>query len=754
MSEAGPYPRNAPCPCGSGKRYKHCHGLAEGDHAVRGSWVPGREQVAGNLDQARQRAELALQRGNPRDALVGADQALEQFPRQPDLALIRVNALLMLGQQEGALASARELALSNSQRADVWLALGKCLARSDLESAEAAFERATTLDSGLAEASFELAQVRMQRGNPRGAQHALEAGLAKHPNDAQLHNNLGLALEAQGGMAAAEAAYSAALRAAPNLAPAQANQARLLAARGEHLQAVPLFQAAAPALGSAPELWSGLAVSLQAIGRLEEAATAFKRALDLCPGHPELTYNLGAICFELRQPERAVGYLRDAIALRTDFPAAASLLLHLLQQTADWASMPALLAQVPKWVAGCESTPLSPFRFLSLPTTAAEQLRIARATRSPSDRLRLGYFSCSFREHPVATLIAEVLERHDRRRVELFLYSYGPNDGTPTRRRMEGAAEHFTDLAEVSFRQMRERILADQIDVLIDLDGHTQHSRSTLLASRLAPVQINYLGYPGTLGTHYHDYVLTDRVVTPPSEQDHFSERFLYLPHCYMPSDTTRKPFNLESTRTAWGLPEEAIVYCVFNQVYKILPEMFAVWMRVLKQVPGSVLWMLVSSSVAQDHLRRQAQAQGIDPLRLVFAPNAPLAQHLARYPLADLFLDSLPYNAHTTCNDALLMGVPVLSRIGNSFVSRVAASHLHAVGLAELVVATEEEYVELAVSLARDRDRLGAYRRHLITRGPSSPLFDMAAFARNLEDCVFSASTAVLSRAPVPRQA
>ncbi len=343
------------------------------------------------------------------------------------------------------------------------------------------------------------------------------------------------------------------------------------------------------------------------------------------------------------------------------------------------------------------------------------------------------------RAFPVAHLVAEYLERSDRSRIETFAYNLAPEDGSAFGQRIARTFEHFAQCWEETAEQMARRIRTDGIEVLIDLNGYTTHAKSELFALKAAPVQVSWLGYLGTLGAAWYDYVLTDRFAAPPELQRFFTERFLYLPDCYCPSDTKRVVAAITPTRAACGLPEHGVVYCCFNASYKILPAVFAVWMRLLERVAGSVLWLSPASATACANLRREATARGIDPQRLVFAPRVGLPEHLARHVHADLFLDTLPYNAGTTANDALYMGVPVLTCAGETLASRVAGSQLHAIGLPELVTESLAAYEALALRLVTEPGSLERYRTRLAANRHTHPLFDMTRFTRALDELLIS---------------
>jgi predicted O-linked N-acetylglucosamine transferase (SPINDLY family) len=357
------------------------------------------------------------------------------------------------------------------------------------------------------------------------------------------------------------------------------------------------------------------------------------------------------------------------------------------------------------------------------------------ASRADSGRLRLGYLSSDFQSHAVSFLLAEVVELHDRKRFETIGYSCGPDDGTAFSRRIRGAFDRFRDIRTFPSEAAARRIVEDSVDILVDLNGHTRRGRPRIFALRPAPVQVNWLGYPGTMGAErIADYIIGDPVVTPLAHAAFYSETLALMPHCYQPNDRQRR-IGPPTTREAHGLPEEGFVFCSFNQGYKIAPNIFDLWGRLLAAVPGSVLWLLeCNSDAARENLRSEAALRGIAPERIVFAPKLPPAEHLGRLRLADLMLDTFPYTSHTTGSDALWVGLPLVTRLGETFASRVAGSLLRAAELPELVTATFDGYFNLALGLAEHPMKLAAVKDRLAARRLVCPLFDSARFTRDLE--------------------
>jgi predicted O-linked N-acetylglucosamine transferase (SPINDLY family) len=349
-------------------------------------------------------------------------------------------------------------------------------------------------------------------------------------------------------------------------------------------------------------------------------------------------------------------------------------------------------------------------------------------------KIRLAYLSSDFRSHATAHLMAGVFEQHDKSKFEVIALSSHPNDNSEVRRRISSACDRFINIENLTDREVALLIRATEIDIAVDLHGFADNNRLSVFSARPAPVQVSYLGYPGTLGAAFMDYIIADHVVIPVCNQVHYREKVVYLPHSYQPNDSRRPIPTQPSSRTAVGLPETSFVFCCFNNTRKVTAPIFDVWMRLLCACPGSVLWLFADNPDVINNLRREADARGVAPSRLVFAAPTSHTDHLNRYCLADLFLDTLPYNAHTTGSDALWAGLPVLTCMGNTFSGRVAASLLHAAGLSELVTSSLAEYGELALTLARDPDRLSAIKTTLTLNRGTLPLFDTTRYTRNLE--------------------
>jgi predicted O-linked N-acetylglucosamine transferase (SPINDLY family) len=697
--------RNDRCPCGSGKRYKNCHGAIEG--------VPSASLVAVARSQLANRSIA--------DAERSARQAIER----------------------------------DATDADAWTVLGLSLESSRADDAFEAWKKAISLAPTLPEPRFRLGDFQRRRGEHAAAiasyESALGAGL-RHP---VLLNNLGLSLQELGRLDEAAARYHEALALQPDLIEANANLADVLRMQHRYAEAAAFYTLAVTMSPEVLSLWMNLGTCQHRIGEIAEARKSFERALALKPDHPRAMINIASLLLAREQFVEAAPLIEKTLALAPDLGEASNALLYVRQQLCDWRDFDRLFDAQRASLRRADGPPVMPHNLLALPYTPAELLAATRkwvthnlpptASKRPAaptpvnGKLRIAYLGPDFRSHPLASLLSEVIERHDRSRFEVFGYSLGPDDGSPARARFAAAFDHFFDVRAESAEATAHRIADDRIAILFDTSGYVMHARSEIFALRPAPIQINCLGFPSTLGADCYDYVLTDRFVTPPEQQANFTERFLYLPRCYLPGDSKRA-MAAAPTRAQCGLPERSFVFCCFNSGYKITPRVFDVWMRLLRAVDGSVLWLLEVNSTASANLRRETARRDIAADRLVFAPRVPLAEHLARHAVADLFLDTFPCNAHTTANDALFAGLPLLTCAGETFASRVSGSQLLAVGLPELVTDNLEAYLALALKLASDSALLGSLRNQLRRARGSSDLFNPATYALALERLLLGA--------------
>ena len=568
------------------------------------------------------------------------------------------------------------------------------------------------------------------------------------PGSADVLFNLGVAKQELGLTDEATACYERVVRLRPDHAEAHHNLGTQLHDLGRKIEAIACFRRAIAIKSDYAEAHYNLGLALQGVGRRDDAVASYRTALRINPDHAEAYCNLGVSMQAMGRLEEALACYERVLTLKPDHLAVYILLLHLRAHMCDWAALDAAAADIPH--LGVEGEAVSPFAMLSFEDcparhrTRAEKfgaicdrnaapVDIPRPPTRP-DRLRIGYFSADFCQHATMNLMIRLFEVHDRERFSIHVFSYGPQRDDDMRQRLKGAVERFHDVTGFSDAEIAELARREGIDIAVDLKGYTQDMRLGIFAWRPAPVQMTYLGFPGTLGVPFIDYLIGDRVVIPDDQRRHIAEKIVYLPDSYQVNDNRRVIADTPATRAEAGLPHEGFIFCCFNNSYKISAAEFDIWMRLLDRVEGSVLWLLRANARAEANLRREARQRCIDPDRLIFAARLPQAEHLARQRLADLFLDTFNVNAHTTASDALWAGLPVLTMVGRSFVARVAASLLHAVGLPELVVGTPADYEGLALALATDPARLGDIRARLAANRLTAPLFDTERITRKIE--------------------
>ena len=565
-----------------------------------------------------------------------------------------------------------------------------------------------------------------------------------------------LALHRAGRLAEADALYAQALALKPDLVEAHNNRGAIRQMAGDWEGALACYDGALRLRPDYVEALANRGNCLIQLRRWHDALAAFDRTLQLSPGRVSaLNGRAGTLSKLKRFPEALAAYGQLHAADRQN-PYALGGAAVAAMQMCDWDSGEKLRPAVEAGVArGTAIVP--PFLFLGFSGDAALQLRCAqnaiaelglpavpplwRGERYDHQRLRIGYLSADYCQHPVALLLAAVIEGHDRARFEVLGFSTGPDDGSAIRGRMAKAFDQFIDLRGRGAAESAGLIRRLEVDILVDLTGHTEGDHFAILNYRPAPVQVNWLGYPGTDGAPSLDYILADRVVAPPGHEPFFSEKIVRLPDCYFP--TAYDPAAAAPTRAEAGLPQTGLVFASFNNSWKITRPVFAAWLRLLGAVPGSVLWLLDANDAFRGNLRRAASAAGLDPARLIFAPRTDADSHLARQQLADLMLDTSPYNGHMTTSDALWVGVPLVTMLGTAFAGRVAASQLETLGLRELITSSLEDYETLALALARDPARLTALRAKLVAARASSPLFDADRMRQNVENALLAMGAA-----------
>jgi predicted O-linked N-acetylglucosamine transferase (SPINDLY family) len=691
------------------------------------------------------------------EALASYDRALAVSPELLGALINRGTILRDTGRGEEALASydralaiAPDHAAALSRRGDVLCQLDRPV------EALASYDRAIAIAPGDAETlnARGLTLRRLRRFDEALA--SCERALAINPDLVTAHHNRGVILQDLRRFDDALASFDRVLSLHPDLAEALNNRATALRELHRPEAALSSCERALAIRPDYVEALNNRGLALGALRRFADALDSFDRALGIARDQKgaaadhrrALHYNRGVGLFKLGRYEAAIADFEAALIGDPPFRQLPGLLLHARMQCCDWRSFDDDVGRVLRDVraGNCAS---GPFTLLAAAASAADQLAGARAwvadtcaaaatpvwngERYRHDRIRVAYLSADFRDHPMGYLMAGVFERHDRARFEIFAISFGPDRPGAMRSRLSAAFDRWLDARSLSDREVAQQLRDREIDIAVDLMGHTVDARPRIFAHRPAPVQVNYLGYPGTSGADQIDYILADRFVIPAASRSFYSEQVVYLPDTFQGNDRSRL-IAATPSRAAAGLPDDGFVFCSFNKNYKITPDLFEVWMRLLRAVDGSVLWLFAANEAVARNLRREAGARGVAPDRLIFAPRRPYAQYLAGYRLADLFLDTLPFNGGATASDALYAGLPLVTVAGEAFAARMAGSLLQAAGLPELVTFSLEDYEALALALARDPERLAAIRARLARDQASCPLFDTGRFTRHLE--------------------
>ncbi|MSP49960.1 MAG: tetratricopeptide repeat protein [Alphaproteobacteria bacterium] len=621
--------------------------------------------------------------------------------------------------------------------------------RGQHEQAVELIVEAIRINDGFAPAHFNHANALRALGRLEEALAGYDRGLEARPDDAEALNNRGVILAELRRPGPALDSFERAIRLRPDYADALNNRGNALKDLLRPEEALACYDAALRIRPGYLQALTNRANVLKELKRFDLALASFDRALAADPTSVEALANRGVMLMELGRHGDAAASFAAAIAIEPDHPYARGNLLHCRMSVCDWRDFDAQVAEISAAV-GRGRPADTPFSFLAVSDSPSDQLLCAEACvrdRSPAnpmppvaaapgdrERIHLAYLSADFRDHAVAFLTAGLFEHHDRRRFEVTALSFSPEAQTEMGRRLGRAFDRFIDIRRMSDGDVGDSMRTLGVDIAVDLMGHTSGARTGILARRAAPIQVGYLGYPGSIGADYIDYVIGDRFVVPSGAEAGFVEKIVYLPDTFQANDDKRAVAARTPSRTEAGLPDAGFVFCAFSNAYKITPAMFDLWVRLLAGVEGSVLWLVATAEAAAANLRRECAACGVDPRRLVFAGRLPYPDHLARYRLADLFLDTLPFNGGTTASDALWAGLPVLTCSGAAFAARMAGSLLHAVGLPELIAPSLPAYERIALALAREPGALAMVKAKLAANRKSSALFDTARFCRHLE--------------------
>ncbi len=686
----------------------------------------------------------------PQDAIRYLARAAKAQANNPEIHNTLGAALLAAGRVEDAIDSLTRAIILTPSLLNARINRANLLASLErFDEAAVDFEAVVELDPHSAAAYLRLAELHMHASNLERALAILDKALSVDPFSAEAHCIRGNALIDLGRIDEALSAYDRAISFSPQISGFHLNRAHALAALGRSDAAILAYDQAVGLAPSDPEAYVAKARLLRQLNMFEESFTLFNKALALDPLYQDALAGRAANLVE-------AGFLKDALRdyetlaeQRDDENYLIELRGFMRRQMCDWSLVPAELEKIEENLR--DRKPIaSAFAILSISSSecinlSAAKLMTAQLANPPvvavatpavarGSRIKLAYISADFHDHATAHLLAGVIEHADRDQFELIGLSFGPDRQDAYRARIASAVDSFLNVRSLSDVAVARLSRELGIDIALDLKGLTKGHRIGIFAHRASPIQINYLGYPASSGADFMDYIVADRVVASDCNRSSFVEKVISLPDAYQPNDPNKIVSNRRFTRAEVGLPDDAFVFCCFNNSYKILPDIFDVWMRILQQTPRSVLWLIRDNEWQPENLRREAQCRGIEGKRLIFSPRIALAEHLARHRLADLFLDTLPYNAHTTASDALFMGVPVLTCAGCTFAGRVAASLLKAAGLRELIAENLADYEALAVEAATFPESLFPARAHLNTAGKGTPLFDVRRYARNLE--------------------
>ena len=687
--------------------------------------------------------------GHIREALNTVQTLISQHPNEALLHNISGVCYKATGQQEMAVQSFKRAVEIKSDFADAHYNLGLTLQElNQLDDAVKSYLKALTIKSDYAEAYNNLGVTLKDLDQLEEAVKCYEKALIIKPDYPEAHNNLGNALKNLGRLSKAVECFERMLTIDPDNAEGHNNLGNTLYVLGQPNAAGKSYMKALAIEPDYAEAHNNLGITLNELGRFEDAEASYNRALAIAPHFPEAHSNLGDLLTDLKRLDEALVSYETAFNLKPDIIFMLGKLLHTKMHLCLWDDLSSRLDELQDKIHNNEKvTP--PFPILGLiddPELQRKVTEIFVNKHHPKNydlpkiglypkhkKIRIGYFSADFKEHPVAALTAELYEVHDRNHFEIHAFSYGPETNDKMHLRIKAGVDHFHDVQTIPHKDVAMLARSLEIDIAVDLGGSTTNSRTGIFARSAAPIQASYIGYIGTLGANYYDYLVADQTMIPEEKQQHYSEKIVYLPS-FQVNDSTQSPPSTTLTRQDVGLPETGFVFCCFNNNFKITPTTFDSWGRILEKVKDSVLLIYVDNESAQINLTKEITLRGIDPSRLIFGKRLPKSEYLARYRVADLFLDTHPYNAGTTASDALRMGLPVLTYLGSSAVSRHAASILNALNLPELITTTLEEYESLAIELATDPEKLKIIKDKLVGNLSTAPLYDTSLFARNLE--------------------
>lgn len=684
------------------------------------------------------------------EAIASFDLAISRRPDHAGAHFNRGVALADLGRADAAIASYDRVIAVKPDFAAAHYNLGVALAGlGRLDEAVASYDRAIAIRRDYALAHHNRGIALAALGRPDEALACFDAAVAIAPDHASSHFNRGNALHRLGRFDDAVIGFDRAIALKPDYAEAHYNRGVALHALNRFEAAIASYDRAIAARPDYADAWSGRGCALHELNLFDAAVASYDRAIAIRPDHADAHYNRGRTLLKANKYPQAISAYEDLLRIAPEFPFAAGILLHARMMCCDWGGLDAATASIRAALRAGKKC-ADPFGYQGVSESEEDLRKCAevfaaseyparaplppRRTNDRAARITVGYLCGEFREQATSVLMCGVFEEHDKERFRLIGFDNGWADGSSYRRRIDRSFDEMVEIRRTSDLDAAQLVRRMNVDILVNLNGYFGEPRLGIFAYRPSPLAVNYLGFPGTIGASYIDYLIADRVVIPETSRRHYAEKIVYLPNSYQANDRQRQISSRPVSRAEFGLPDDAFVYCCFNNTYKITPATFDAWMRILLRVTGSVLWMLDDNATATANLVSEAARRGVGPERLVFSRRLPLPEHLARHALADLFLDTLPYNAHTTASDALWAGLPVLTRTGTTFPGRVGASLLNAIALPELVTTTAHEYEARAVELAADSQKLRAIRDKLARNRLAEPLFDTQRFTRHLE--------------------
>ena len=688
--------------------------------------------------------------GKHQNAIQHYKNALAIIPNNPSALSNYGSSLSAIGQNQQALIAFKKALKIYPNDPDFWCNTANTLC--DLGRYEEAlihYERAITLNPAYSQAYTNYGKALFDLNRHAESLIYFDRALGIDPNSLECLVNKGEALRELKRFNEALACEKKVIEINPAYAEVWSNVGNILRQLKRYDEAIAHYDKAISLRPDYAEGWSNKGILLNQLKRYDEAIAHYDKAISLRPDYAEGWSNKGILLNQLKRYDEAIAHYDKALSLKPYIPMISGDLLHTRMKICSWSGLEGFLNKISKKVALNEEV-ASPFLPLALSGDSLLHKKWAEIftqhkfpfnpllgplpKHSRGQRIRVGYFSADFHNHATAYLMAELFELHNKNQFELIGFSFGPSANDEMRKRLEGSFDQFIEVSGKSDMEIAKLSRDLNIDIAVDLKGFTEDSRTDIFSFRAAPIQVNYLGYPGTMGADYIDYIIADKTLIPVESQSCYQEKVIYLPNSYQVNDRKRLISDRKFSRQELGLPESGFVFCCFNNNFKIQPTTFASWMRILKAVEGSVLWLFQDNAWAVKNLKQEASNHGIDSNRLVFAERMSPSEHLARHRQADLFLDTLPYNAHTTSSDALWTGLPILTLIGESFAGRVTASLLNAIGLPELITHTSQEYESLAIELGEKPQKLAAIKKRLSQNLLSTPLFDTPLFTKSLE--------------------